>query len=483
MRDAGGRGKGIQLHLPATRTLHPASSSAARLSASAVKPYTLDGFTTFARPAADSSPRDKTYTTQIKMEKQEAKSKWDELVRQLGAEVTPEIEQLVEAGPAPPAEPVSYSIRSLSEEGVEQAPTVPKRPAAGWDNLASEFGLPSPPEPEAPAAEETVAVTKKTPGPRAASADRPRREPPDQDRRDRHDKRRESRDESREPSHQRREPPDRRRKSSKFRERNEGREEKGEVAEASQTAREVPPPPRQVREEPKREAVEERPKPGPAVSLWHKIFGSPADQSAKLEEISTRPDDESTTREVDDEQPLARDTEIDADRAVDDQLETHARDEFDRGTEPELESEQPEEGERRPRRSRRRRRGRGGKSESGFDGGHRAARSQSRSDEPQDDGDDLNDLADGSDEIGFDASQDESEGDVIDTEDVEGDENGNQRIGRSRAALQRSIPSWDEAIGFIVDANMQSRSQRRPSGPSGSRSGSPRGRSRGRRRN
>jgi hypothetical protein len=417
------------------------------------------------------------------MEKQEAKSKWDELVRQLGAEVTPEIEQLVEAGPAPPADPVPYSTRSLSEEGAPQAPTAPKRPAAGWDNLASEFGLPSPPEPEAPAAEETVAVTRKTPGPRAASADRPSRERPAQDGRERHDKRPQSREESREASHQRREPPDRRRKSPKLRERNQRREEESEAAEASHTAREVTPPTRHMREEPKPEQVEERPKPGPAVSLWHKIFGSPADQSAKLEEISTRPDDETTTREVADEQPLLRDTEIDTDRAVDDQLETHARDEFERGVEPEFESEQSEQDERRPRRPRRRRRGRGGKSESGFEGSHRAARSQHRSDEPQEDDDDLNDLADGSDEIGFDDSQDASEGDVTDTEDLEGDENGNQRIGRSRAALQRSIPSWDEAIGFIVEANMQSRSQRRPSGPSGSRSGSPRGRSRGRRRN
>jgi hypothetical protein len=268
-----------------------------------------------------------------------------------------------------------------------------------------------------------------------------------------------------------------------LRERNQRREEESEAAEASHTAREVTPPTRHMREEPKPEQVEERPKPGPAVSLWHKIFGSPADQSAKLEEISTRPDDETTTREVADEQPLLRDTEIDTDRAVDDQLETHARDEFERGVEPEFESEQSEQDERRPRRPRRRRRGRGGKSESGFEGSHRAARSQHRSDEPQEDDDDLNDLADGSDEIGFDDSQDASEGDVTDTEDLEGDENGNQRIGRSRAALQRSIPSWDEAIGFIVEANMQSRSQRRPSGPSGSRSGSPRGRSRGRRRN
>ena len=38
---------------------------------------------------------------------------------------------------------------------------------------------------------------------------------------------------------------------------------------------------------------------------------------------------------------------------------------------------------------------------------------------------------------------------------------------RSRSVLQRAIPSWDEAIGFIVDTNLQSRSQRRPPPRSG----------------
>jgi hypothetical protein len=50
-----------------------------------------------------------------------------------------------------------------------------------------------------------------------------------------------------------------------------------------------------------------------------------------------------------------------------------------------------------------------------------------------------------------------------------------------RSALQRSIPSWDEAIGFIVDTNMESRPQRRPSPRSGGRDGG-RGRPRGRRK-
>jgi hypothetical protein len=46
--------------------------------------------------------------------------------------------------------------------------------------------------------------------------------------------------------------------------------------------------------------------------------------------------------------------------------------------------------------------------------------------------------------------------------------------------LQRSIPSWEEAIGFIVETNMQGRSQRRQSSHAGSRANPPRNRPRGR---
>lgn len=74
----------------------------------------------------------------------------------------------------------------------------------------------------------------------------------------------------------------------------------------------------------------------------------------------------------------------------------------------------------------------------------------------------------------------------------DGDDNGDDSNGvatgagiSQSAALQRSIPSWDEAIGFIVDTNMQSRSQRRPPSRSGGGSrdnGSRGGRGRGRAR-
>jgi hypothetical protein len=68
-------------------------------------------------------------------------------------------------------------------------------------------------------------------------------------------------------------------------------------------------------------------------------------------------------------------------------------------------------------------------------------------------------------------------------DDGEGDEVvSGAGASRSSSALQRSIPSWDEAIGFIVDTNMQARAQRRPPSRSGGRDNSSRGRSRGRRK-
>src|SRR5687767_9695828 len=71
------------------------------------------------------------------MEKQEVKSKWDELAREIGAEISPEREQLVEAV-TPPAE---AEANIAPKPRTSARPPAPKRPA-GWDNLASEFGLP-----------------------------------------------------------------------------------------------------------------------------------------------------------------------------------------------------------------------------------------------------------------------------------------------------------------------------------------------------
>jgi hypothetical protein len=81
----------------------------------------------------------------------------------------------------------------------------------------------------------------------------------------------------------------------------------------------------------------------------------------------------------------------------------------------------------------------------------------------------------GDDELDADAKPESAGGDDL----LEDDEASSSEAApsRSRSAGHRSIPSWDEAIGMIVEANMQTRSQRRPSPHSGQR-----GRSRGGRR-
>jgi ribonuclease E len=210
---------------------------------------------------------------------------------------------------------------------------------------------------------------------------------------------------------------------------------------------------------------------GPAVSLWHKIFGSPADQSAKIEEISSRQDEQEVTSDVREERSMPRDSNFDRDLADDDVVEAPAQDDI----EPGIESEQDERGDRRPRRTRRRRRGRGGKDEPTSDGGSRVHRKPHRADDVEARGE-LDQGDDDEDDSHLDIPADDENGMADDGDSTEA---GTSRAARSRAALQRSIPSWDEAIGFIVDVNMQSRSQRRQSG----HGSSPRGRSRGRRKN
>jgi hypothetical protein len=439
------------------------------------------------------------------MEKQEAKSKWDELARQLGAEVSPETEQLVEAGPAPPSDPVSL-VRASSEADVEYVPPAPKRPAAGWDNLANEFGLPLP-EQQDPDVDEVIPISKPVVESRDVDADRPRRDRSVSDRRERYDKRRESTGRGRERGDRGRESTERGRESSgrgrESSERGRGasegrRESRGrrgershkrgesrdrrdtgdrseEIPEAQSPERDAPTTQELEREEQKPARVEPPSVLGPAVSLWHKIFGSPADQSAKIEEISSRQDEQEVASDSRNEQSMIGDVAIERERAIDDLVEMPARDEFEQPVEPGFEGEQPEEGERRPRRPRRRRRGRGGKGEPPSDRGSRADRRPHRADGVES-RDEIDRGADDEDDTDLDVSTDDEDG-IGDEGDSTDD--GASRSARSRAALQRSIPSWEEAIGFIVDVNMQSRSQRRPSGTSGPS----RGRSRGRRKN
>ncbi len=349
------------------------------------------------------------------MEKQEAKSKWDELARELGAEVSPETEQLVETGPPPPADPVSSTVRTKSEADEESHLSSPKRPAAGWDNLANEFGLPVPEQPE-PIVDEVVPVSKHAAEPRGVDDDRPRHDRSSSDRRERYDKRRETSRRGHESSERGRESSGRPRQSSaRGRESSEGGRETAErrrdsssrsgerphkrrdsrdrrdtvesgeggqeSAEAPGLDRDAPPAVQREREEQKPERAEQSSMLGPAVSLWHKIFGSPADQSAKIEEISSRDEEQEASSDAHDEQSMISDVAFDRDRAVEDTVESPARDELEESLEPDSDSERAERDERRPRRPRRRRRGRGGTGEPTSDGPSRVRRKPHRADD------------------------------------------------------------------------------------------------------
>jgi ribonuclease E len=207
--------------------------------------------------------------------------------------------------------------------------------------------------------------------------------------------------------------------------------------------------------------------------LWHKIFGSPAEQTAKLSEPAPG---EPAWNEI-----RAEETSVVSESmeviAEEDRAGGEFADMSDRGERTGFAEDEVPSEERKRGRRRRRRGGRGRRS---------GERHSDRSAVP------LQQESEGIDDLGVELEDDESESDEslsfaggvegassdLDVDDANGDaaENGI----RTKSAAAKAIPSWDEAIGFIVDSNMQSRSQRRP--PSRSGNGH-RGRPRGRRKN
>jgi hypothetical protein len=387
------------------------------------------------------------------MEKQEVKSKWDELARQLGAEVAPETEQLVESV-STPAEIVES--REQSSPSRASRPAAPKRPAAGWDNLASEFGLPGLEHPATPASVESVGGSVHETVTESTTVERPNRERRQPERRERHPERRERQPKRRGP-----------------------RESRDEI-DADEKTEIAKPKPRDVEVAPPELPREESPKPAPAVSLWHKIFGLPAEQTAKVNEISKDEGSpeasyviEQTEGFVEVEFSSSRSDPLSVDSAERADVESFER-------EPAVASDEPASTERR-RRPRRRRRGRGGKGDRSLAGDraevdHRRQHREHRRTEEADISDSL-DLDDDDLESDTVIQRGSSNGENVQADDAEAGTSS-----RSRAALQRSIPSWDEAIGYIVEVNMQSRSQRRQSSHSTTRQGPSRGRPRGRRK-
>jgi ribonuclease E len=258
------------------------------------------------------------------------------------------------------------------------------------------------------------------------------------------------------------------------------------------------------------------------VSLWHKIFGLPEQQAERIAEISSSEIEESVEfveREEFREERLRDESRGRRGRVVDD-----TGGDFHQDNEPwdaesessrssagseseEGRSEGTESGDEPRRRRRRRGRGRGrGRGRDGDAGGEErsAEQGEGRSDEareprepreqreprgrgrgrsggsgrsrredtrrsaPKDDFDD-----DGLEEIVLDDPDDEA------VDSRMSDEGGDDFLDdgeRTMSPGHKSIPSWDEAIGMIVDTNLATRTdRRRSSGPPSRGNGAQRG--------
>jgi hypothetical protein len=219
--------------------------------------------------------------------------------------------------------------------------------------------------------------------------------------------------------------------------------------------------------------------------LWHKIFGSPAEQSAKLVDEEPLPD-ASEALGIDRDEPRSAGSGF-ADPHADEQVGTERGHEFEDEDRPAEMVDDDDSADRKRGRPRRRRgRGRGRRTESEQTEGRSTESRESRG--PRRDRDvarprpERTERAERNDEFD-DLSVDDELGALGDDID-DGDEVAvGEGASEGRSSLARAIPSWDEAIGFIVDTNMQSRSQRRPPSRSGPRdNGGGRGRGRGRRK-
>jgi ribonuclease E len=463
------------------------------------------------------------------MDNQQQPSKWDELARELGAEAPPEPVNLPK--PTSSAESVREEPRRKT---VAPAPS-PKPSPPSWDSLAADLGLEVPPPPPPAPPTPSHAPVDVPPPPREAVSRREDDRPP---RRPRPPRREESADAqdrpARPPRPQRDEAPRREREQRPRRGREEtsrrdrqesprrGREQqppRREREELTQRTPEQPPPPSPVAPEPE---IEAKQPPSLGVSLWHKIFGSPDEQAERIAEGSGPhgADHPPESRHAREDRPGRRHEEPPSDRPAEPIAEVSetwreesveiefvdTADTEDLATRP-----TDENGEPRPRRRRRGRgRGRGRRP----DGEHREQGSEGRATdrtEAETDGRDAprepresrsqreprtrggrsgrsrreaprkqdilkDDLDDGLEEIVLD--DDDTDMDL----GMDGEDAGDATTGRVPAG-HRSIPSWDEAIGIIVDTNLSTRTdRRRSSSPQTRGSGPARGRSRGGRR-
>ncbi len=131
---------------------------------------------------------------------------------------------------------------------------------------------------------------------------------------------------------------------------------------------------------------------------------------------------------------------------------------------PPQEQEEEEEKERPRHRGRRR-------------GGRKRAPREEATEEPEQFGaglavDDAN-LDDDDDDFEIFDAEDDEDDESTGTQGGEGKDHGQER--RSKKVTHRGIPNWDEAVGHIIDSNLEDRSKRPDSGGSRQRSGRRRG--------
>jgi hypothetical protein len=409
------------------------------------------------------------------MDNPEKKSKWDDLARELGAEAPPE--PAVEAKPAGGVDSESRESRRR----IVEPPPRPKADPRSWDSLATNLGVDVPP----PAALSETVESKPR---RDETAGRSENLPPRRHQRPRREDAERAEDRPSRPPQD--EPPRRRRRDE----------------EPSARAEQAQPPAPEPSAEPKA-----APGTSMGVSLWHKIFGSPEQQAERIAESKAAPDAERV--ETPDE-PYGRrgrrheespgDTALEAVEIDVSWNEQTVETSFEDAAEA-VKSEGPSAepgGEPRPRRRRRGRgRGRGPRREDEPGREPRADDRPARRSAESRQGDESpalresrgrgrgrprreetpkfdakDDLDDGLEEIVLDDEPEMAEAEMT----VDG---GGARPASGRTAGgHKSIPSWDEAIGMIVETNLATRTDRRRSAPQGRGSGSSRGRSRGGRR-
>jgi hypothetical protein len=240
-----------------------------------------------------------------------------------------------------------------------------------------------------------------------------------------------------------------------------GDDEADEVELAEEVSRPADPPPQPVAK---------------ATSFWESIFGTRQEPAA----VSETSAGDAVSEESSTETTRQRREPQRSSRASTSSAEGTSGEERD--------ISEDSEGEDQPRRRRRRRRGRGRSGGSRGDSPESEAKPTEKVGELDDEDDDLDDFAN----LGGDDDEDD--------DGVPNDRTGRRPVDadgptRTRSAsgssAGRSIPTWQDAIGHIVDTNLQTRTERRRTAPRGGSSGGSgssggngggRGRQRGRRK-